>query len=207
MSGEKKSPEEGSRAPGDCPEVASQGAARSGGECWGWIAISVLLVVLAFVASRYAFKAGMSYAGYCFAEDKTLSDNEKMRAVVKHVLKKYPPAVIRTPVDSLAWSVSSPEEPIHYKDVDDFLTLNPGCCELTEMRSPEEGSGFNFMERLTGTVSGYARIDYRVLYREDGVVKSILSKNHLAISNCGKPARKWQPGDYFFGFHPSNLSY
>jgi len=180
------------------------GERKSGIGLWGWGACVTVLVVVLVVALRMGFSAGMRYAGYCFEEQKTLSDNEKIRAVVSNVLKKYPPAVIRTPVDN-GWRVSAPDKPIYYKDVDEFLALNPGCCELTETRGPEEGGPY-FMERLTGTVSGYARIDYLVRYRENDVVKSVQSKNHLPISNCGKPTRKWYPGDYFFGFHPSNLA-
>ncbi|HEX5803715.1 MAG TPA: hypothetical protein VFY24_11875 [Azospira sp.] len=166
--------------------------------------VTVLVVVLV-VALRIGFSAGMSYAGYCFAEQKTLSDNEKIRALVDNVLKKSPPAVALKEIRPGVPSYTVPSDPIRYEDVDEFLALNPGCCELTETRDPEEGGPY-FMERLTGTVSGYARIDYLVRYREDGVVKSVPSKNHLPVSNCGKPTRKWYPGDYFFGFHPSNFA-
>lgn len=169
-----------------------------------WIILSAAFALVVAVVSRLSFFAGMSYVGYCFPEMKVLSNEEKIRAVVENVLRKYPPAVIRTPVDG-GWSVSSPNKPIYYKDVDEFLTLNPNCCEFTKIRDPEEGGPY-FMERLTGTVSGYARIDYQVRYWDGEGTESVLSKNHLAISNCGKPTRKWYPGDYFFGFHPSNLS-
>lgn len=170
-----------------CGQLGEPGSERDLGiGFWRWMAFVTVLVVVLVVALRFVFSAGMRYAGYCFAEQKTLSDNEKIRAVVRNVLKKYPPAVIRTPVD-YGWSVSPPDEPIHYKDVDEFLALNPGCCELTQIRNPEEGIGFTFMERVKGTASSFARIDYQVRYREDGAVKSVLSKNHFAISNCGEP--------------------
>ena len=177
---------------------------NSGIRRFRWIVVTGAIVVVAVVASRAGFFAGMSYAGYCLREGKVLSDDEKIRTVVMNILKKYPPAVIRTPV-AYGWSISSPARPIYYKDIDDFISLNPACCEITKTRDPEEGGPY-FMERLTGTVSGYARIDYQVRYWEDGGVKSVLSKNHLPISNCGKPTRKWHPGDYFFEFHPSNLA-
>lgn len=154
-----------------------------------WFVLSAAVGIGVVVASRASFFAGMSYAGYCFPEGKVLSDQEKIRAVVRNVLKKYPPAVIRTPIDG-GWSLSSPDKPIYYKDVDEFLALNPDCCELTQMRNLEEGVGFTFMERLKGTASSFARINYQVRYREDGAVKSVLSKNHFAISNCGEPQQE-----------------
>lgn len=162
---------------------------RSGSGCWGWMAASALFVVLLIFASSLWFKAGMNYAGYCFAEGRVLSDEEKIRAVIKHVLQKYPPAVISTPVGH-GWTVSAPLQPIHYKDVDEFLATNPGCCELTQTRSPEEGVGFTFMERLKGTASSFARIDYQVRYWDNGALKSALSKNHFAASNCGEPQQE-----------------
>lgn len=154
---------------------------------WRWAACVTVLLVVLVIALRIGFSAGMSYAGYCFAEQKTLSDNEKIRAVVSNVLKKYPPAVALKEIRPGVPSYTVPSDPIRYKDVDEFLALNPGCCELTQSRNPEEGVGFTFMERLKGTASSFARIDYQVRYREDGAVKSVISKNHFAISNCGEP--------------------
>lgn len=168
--------------------------------------ISIIFIASTVIYSSYyvVHNAFLSYTGFCFKENRYLSAEEKLRATVENILTKYPPAIIKKS-NKIGWSNSAPEHPVYYKNTDEFFSINQNCCELIKIRNIDEGEPV-FMERLTGTVSGYARIDYQVRYIEDGVERSALSQNSFAISNCGIPARKWQPGDYFFEFHPSNLA-
>lgn len=167
--------------------------------------ISSILIALISYGAYWGYQANLTYNGYCRTENKYLTDDEKIKAAVSTILKIYPPAVIRTQDGPHDWTLSAPKHPIYYRDLNEFFSVNSDCCEITKTRNSEEGIP-TFMERLTGTVSAYMRINYEVRYVDsDGIQKSIPSSNHIPISNCGKPARKWQPGDYFFEFHPSNF--
>ncbi len=165
------------------------------------------LVTLVFIAGIYI--ARLSYTGYCFSEGKYLSDQEKLRLVVVHVLKEYPPRLIVTYSEEDKRNHAGPRpsgKVIAYQDVDEFLLVNTPCCEVTKARKEYENSGPTFMEKLTGTVSSFVGMDYWVRYWGDaGKAKSIKTLGFYPISNCGKPTRKWIPGEYFFEFRPSNL--
>lgn len=149
----------------------------------------------------------MNYAGYCLPAGRILTDDEKIRAAIGYLLKKYPPAAIRTPLSEKVWANSPPEHPIFYKDVDDFLAINPDCCQLTAQRDSTEGHP-GLTQRVTGTTIGYIKIEYQVRYQENGIVKSVLYDEYPPISNCGKPVKAiniFNPLHLFLGFNPANL--
>lgn len=162
-----------------------------------WFAVVLLCVV-----------GTLNYSGVCIPAGKILSNEEKIRATIGYRLQKYPPAAIRTPVgDTGGWSNSPPEKPILYKDVDEFLQINPDCCQLTKQRNPEEG-GAGPTQRATGTTSGYIKLNYQVRYWEGGITKSVTYAEHIPISNCGKPAKSidiYSSIQLFLGFNPANL--
>lgn len=166
--------------------------------------LAALLLGLPIACGSYV--ARQNYLGYCFAQHRYLSDQEKVASVVVHLLQNYPPAMLRTPVEPGVWHATRPQRPLYYTSVADFLARNPDCCALSLTRKELEGSGPTLMERVTGTVSAFVGTEYKVRYRDDqDSIREIAVTGFQAISNCGKPSRKWYPGDYFFEFHPSNL--
>lgn len=155
---------------------------------------ALLWLVLGSAVGYGVYIARLSYSGYCFAEGRYLSDAEKVRVAVADVLKKYPPSVElrKHHPDAKIVGYLPPEKPIFYRDVDEFLALNPGCCAITLRRKELEDSGARFEDKLTGTVSSFVGMDYWVLYwDDDNKEQAIKTEGYLPLSNCGKPVRWW----------------
>jgi hypothetical protein len=85
--------------------------------------------------------------------------------------------------------MSAPKNPIYYRDVDEFLSLNPDCCKFIPPAIFREGDGnFALVERLTGEATNLIKVDYQVRYfDEDKTVRSIKATDYLYITSCGKP--------------------
>lgn len=167
-----------------------------------WLIFS-LFFLLALIYLIYL--AWMNYHGYCFEQKKYLSQQELQRSVIAALLKHYPPAVERSPIAG-GWSQSVPARFVPYQDVEHFLSSNPNCCSVSQTRKELEGSGATLMEKLTGTVVSFVDLNYTVRYWDkQNIFQESQIKSFQAVSNCGKPTRKWYPGEYFFEFHPSNF--
>ena len=74
----------------------------------------------------------------------------------------------------------------HYKDVDDFLSINKNCCEVS-------GGGFfggitfEWAYRLCGRLSNYVYISETSRYKYQAMIPDN-SWHFFAISNCGEIA-------------------
>ena len=140
------------------------------------------------------YLARLTYTGYCHAEGKYLTDEEKIRVAVTDLLTKYPPPVIQTQVEINVWHQSVPNHPIHYRDVDQFLALNPDCCKVDPTEKFMEGGTLTLIEKLTGTATSVVEVNYLVRYRlDDGEEASIKTTSYLHITNCGTPGTPWSP--------------
>lgn len=132
---------------------------------------------------------GMNYAGYCHAEHRFLSDEEKIHSAVQFVLNRYPPTIskkIDVTVNGVAQKSDywyPPENPVMYKDINDFMAINPGCCRLS-MRTGE-GSPLSLLDRITGYASTFVIVKYDVRYKENGIEKSQMDSTAVAVRNCG----------------------
>lgn len=133
-------------------------------------------------------------SGYCFAAEKYLTEEEKIRVALVDLLKKYPPPVIRTPVEPRVSSLSAPKNPIHYRDVDEFLSLNPDCCKVESAELSMEGGKLTLLEKLTGTATDIVVVNYLVRYRDDdNTERAIKTLESLRITSCGSRGTPWQP--------------
>lgn len=160
---------------------------------WRYLIILMMVLLMALLISCI-YIGRMNYAGYCFSEGKYLTDEEKVRVAVADVLKLYPPPVIRTPVEPDVWKLSYPERPIYYRDVDEFLALNPSCCAISQVRNEHEGYRLGLLEKSSGKVTRFVDMNYAVRYFDaENKMQSIAVKGYLSISNCGKPVRWWEP--------------
>jgi hypothetical protein len=154
-----------------------------------YIALGVVIAYGAYLG----YLARLTYRGYCHAEGKYLTNEEKIRVALEDLLEKYPPPVIRTPV-SYGWSLDIPKNPIHYRGVDEFLAVNPDCCKVDPTEKFMEGGTLTLVERLTGTASSVVEVNYLVRYRrKDGTADSIKTTGRLHITNCGTPGTPWEP--------------
>lgn len=158
-------------------------------------------VALAY-GGHLGYLAQLNYTGYCHAEGKYLTDDEKIRGAVADVLKTYPRAVYLAGTREEELRIGRPPpKTIPYQDVDDFLRLNPACCSVTFVRRNSEGATPEFLARIVGAPSGFVNVNYVVRYwNTNNQAQSKEVKTSVPISNCGKPVHWWNPlhSDSFF---------
>ena len=154
-----------------------------------WSAISVVFV---FLFGYGFYIATLNYAGYCLAEDKYLSDTEKILKAVEATLKNYsPPRLIgyRQDLQRDGQVPQPPGQVIHYRSVEEFYSINPECCAVSPVVAYKgsESYGAEFREKVTGTISGFVYMNYSVRYTDtNAVVQTLKTTNYLPISNCGE---------------------
>ena len=161
-----------------------------------YIAIGSLIACGAY----FGYLARLTYTGYCHMEGKYLTDEEKVRASVADVLSHYPPSVVlrKHHPDAKIEGYLPPESPVYYRDVDEFLKLNPNCCVVSPISVSKgmESTAPRFFERATGGVSSFVSMNYEVRYLDPSKEKkSVHVTGYLALSNCGIPVRWWNPLD------------
>ena len=167
-----------------------------------------LLLIWATFAAVLGYGVYLGYLGwlttngYCHAQGKYLTDDEKIRVALVDLLSKYPPAVVlgKHHPDAKVLGYLSPQNPIHYRDVDDFLSLNPDCCIVgstsgePRVTNPEDIGPANLIETLMGTATRAIEVTYLVRFKDaNDVAQSIRTTGWLHISNCGTPAKPWTP--------------
>lgn len=150
------------------------------------------VAAMCIMALGYGFWwCSMNYAGYCHAQNRFLTDQEKIDAGIQFALNRYPPSIRVTQTDMVngvkkqITVLRVPEHPVKYQDVAEFKAMNPDCCNLS-MRTGEGGRP-SFIERIFGYVSTYVLVLYKVRYWENGEVKLGDSGMAVAVKNCGKP--------------------
>jgi hypothetical protein len=157
-----------------------------------WLALAVVIGYGAYLA----YLARLTYTGYCHAAEKYLTDDEKIRVALVDLLKKYPPAVIRTAVEPNVFSMSTPNTPIFYRNVNDFLFQNPNCCNVLFHTFPVPDTRPEAMPTLiavlTGTATRVVEVTYQTRFKDaQGAEQTIMTKGYLHINNCGKSAKPW----------------
>ncbi|MGL4619759.1 hypothetical protein [Chroococcidiopsis sp.] len=121
---------------------------------------------------------GLNYSGFCFAEMRYLSNEEKIRAVFDYQNSRN-----RLPLDNLP----DPKH-IKYKSFDEHIALYPECCSVNP-GSPYEVPPTNFLDRIFGYDSGdVVVINFQVRYLdENGSLKTVSNRFDNYLQNCGKP--------------------
>lgn len=157
-----------------------------------WLLILMLTSGLAYLG----YLARLTDNGYCHAAGKYLTDEEKIRIALGDLLKKYPPSVIlrKHHPDATVLGFLPPENPIYYRDVDEFVSLNPNCCKVRPTETYTEGATVTLAEKLTGTATSVIETNYLVRYRgEDNLEHRIKTTVSLHVTNCGTPGQPWSP--------------
>ena len=162
--------------------------------------IFIFSIVLMAACAGLGLMAAYNYDGYCFENKKYMSPEERKHALVEHIIKTYPPAIMKTTVAG-GFAFNPPSKPVRYASVEDFLAENKSCCQIVAIRDETEGAP-SFLEKITGTVRDYVKVSYDVKFLdEEGRQKNIKQITSFAMSNCGNPRKKWIPGDSIFGFN------
>jgi len=125
-----------------------------------------------------------------------LSNEEKINLVIKYILIREKNALksiqyIKSMKNSKLKRGREkylPHEPIPYKNIEEFLRLNPNCCKITlnYITSDYEANPISCWQRLTGW-SAIVGVRYIARYRDDngiGQVKKV--EIFPGISNCGE---------------------
>lgn len=161
-------------------------------------------------------KAVLNYTGYCFEQSRYLTDEERIRDAVGSIVGTYPrityaydtlPKVGYEVVqdnsrrcgqgDASRWDGSNggtaidPEQLIMYRDIDEFLAVNPDCCRFARYGLYGElGRIDELWPKITGYSAGFVSVKYRVRYRDAaGAVQSKLSAVSWSYTTCGAPTR------------------
>ncbi len=154
------------------------------------ISLGLLIVIL-----------GLNCLGFCFDKMRVLSDDEKIRIAISHVLKQYEydkviidnGQVPRGESDNSFESenIKFPLYPISYRDISEFLELNPNCCHVTLKHKSKnyEGSAYEigFCEFISGQKTSIVVVHYIFKYKDStGKVNSKTADWFSGMNNCGQ---------------------
>ncbi len=140
--------------------------------CCNRICLITLFLVIPLTLLGYF---GLNYSGFCFAQMRYLSDEEKIRSVFD------------TQNARKSLYTNGLREHIKYKSFDEHIKENPDCCKINPKRSHDVPSP-SFVDRIFGFNSGdFIFIDFKVRYVDEKGkqrVKEFSFEN--AVQNCGK---------------------
>jgi hypothetical protein len=133
----------------------------------------------------------LNYSGYCFKQGRYISRDEIIYAAVERLLEvHYSPYVRRYKVVNGKTILVQPKEKhrIYYQSVEEFLELNPNCCELE--RFSKQSRWQNYLKKtLKGRYLTKVKIKYKVRYLDDnGEIKSYVHPEpyYKTVRNCGE---------------------
>ncbi|MFA7275358.1 MAG: hypothetical protein WC043_00985 [Pseudobdellovibrionaceae bacterium] len=145
--------------------------------------IPLIAVMLVGFLGKAAWDMQQQYSGVCLDLGRPLTDEEKIRAVIKEMNRS---------------STRSVEFVTHkrvpFASVDDFLKANPNCCSVETRDNisgwPPQGDWAHktnwWLSKATGVNAGYVTVNYVLHYiDEKGVVKQTPDKMIWRIQNCG----------------------
>lgn len=148
-------------------------------------------VALGLALLYLALRAGLNYSGFCLEQRRYLTDREKIEIAIKRILRSYPTTLtegVTYPDGRKATRWFRPERPVPYRSVDEFLQVNPECCEVTQREHPKIGGSISLGNRLFGITSANVRVRYQVRYLDaNGRMIMQTLEPYIAISNCGRP--------------------
>lgn len=133
----------------------------------------------------------LNYSGYCFKQGRYLSRDEVIYSAVERLLEvHYSPYTRRYSVVDGKRILEQPKEKnrIYYQSVEEFLKLNPNCCELERFSKARRWQS-NLKKILQGRYLTKVKIKYKVRYLDDaGEIKSYVHPipYYNIVRNCGE---------------------
>jgi len=129
---------------------------------------------------------GLNYSGFCFAQMRYLTDEEKIRLVFEGQNSRD-----RLPIDNSPYPEYSPlQYPKHikYKSFDEYIALYPECCSVNP-GGPYEVPPAEFLDRIFGYDSRDIVVTkFQVRYLdENGSLKTAETRLDNYLENCGQP--------------------
>ena len=165
-----------------------------------WTLSGALLVPLAFCTGT----AGLNYSGYCFDQARYLSDDELIASGIAGVLAHY--SFIRfVPEEMPSLGRPAPsnqknfrgsdakgieiaqEQLIPYRNAEEFLAVNPGCCNFGRRGMYGETDDTPLLWKVTGYSAGFFNARYQIRYRDAaGQAQSRWTGITFHYTNCGR---------------------
>lgn len=126
-----------------------------------------------------------NFKGMCYSQLRPLSNDELIRIAAEHVVHALQPGgrAFKMQGENLV-EIQSVEPDFHYKDADDFLRRNPGCCSVVPAMI-EYGHTPSLATRLRGRFAGYVRINYIDPTDRNVAERKKIKTSYLALTNCG----------------------
>ncbi|MDJ0615780.1 MAG: hypothetical protein QNJ63_03365 [Calothrix sp. MO_192.B10] len=149
--------------------------------CCNRICLITLFLIIPLTLLGYF---GLNYSGFCFAQIRYLSDEEKLRLAFNSINNAEKLDVENKDGKSVY------REQIPYKSFDEYIKENPDCCKI----NPRGGSDLpppRFSDRIFGYHSGeLIVINFKVRYIDDNG-KQIIQETRIdnTLQNCGKSSR------------------
>ncbi len=126
--------------------------------------------------------ASLNYSGFCIAEGRYLSDEEKIEKVINSNLIPYSEYIFD--VNNL--KKSNPIE--RYKNVQEFLEKNPNCCFMDIKQAADAGPP-SFWSRIFNTYTNVIVANYHEWFIDKNSNPNPKPKQRLFfIDNCGNRA-------------------
>ena len=171
-----------------------------------WTAIVALVIPLGYCSSI----AALNYSGYCFErtydllpQGRYLSEDERISNGIAGVLGHYP--FIRfVPEEMPSAGKPAPsqqknfrasdakgleitqEQLILYRDAEEFVAMNPGCCNFGRRGLYGEVGESDLWTKVTGFSAGFFNAKYQIRYRDStGQIQSRWTGTTFHMTNCG----------------------
>lgn len=169
-----------------------------------WALIAVLLIPLGYCTAV----GGLNYSGYCFdryGKSRYLSDDDRIKRGIDGVLGHYRsirfvpeemptsgrPAY-RAREFNMKGTEISQEQLILYRDVDEFVAMNPDCCNFGPRGLYGEVGSSDFLRKITGDSAGFFNARYQIRYRDsNGQIQSRWTGTTFQETNCGHGVQYW----------------
>lgn len=155
-----------------------------------WIAIAA---ICAAILSCVLLLGLSNYHGVCVEKLEKLKDVDLINHAIHGVItgpvpsvhleaKELGPGLSET--TSKQYMLARPKEPIYYKSVEEFKSLNPDCCRIAgpyEFDDPYP----DVYSRLIGVRAALIVVNYKFRYQADSEIIEKKINLLLKVSNCG----------------------
>ncbi len=145
-------------------------------------------LVLGVPLLNFTYTGIMNYSGYCFAENRYLTTDEKFR-IAFNFINDNPKTYIRIPEGQNYDFKIVPRIP--YSSFEEYALKNPDCCSIGK-RVPSEMPPELFEERIFGLDSGKTITLYYLTNYFDPDNNYYGRVNHIyyfVLTNCGRVRR------------------
>lgn len=116
-----------------------------------WILSLFIFVILPITAVQIIIPARLNYSGYCWEQNRWLSDEEFLLAIAE-----------KAEVGKVLQDIKKEKGNISKEDIKNFLKENPECCIFTRGYTEKiDGEIIGFISRISGFNYASAQVEYK----------------------------------------------